>query len=175
MEEKKLTGYPSVDKPHYKYYRTTPVREINKNQTIYELVFGSNIDNMDDVALEYLGINWTFAKLKTETDQAADAFAKAGLIMGDVVLVGVSNCFEAVVSLLALNKLGVISKWFDIRASEKDIMDYANDSNCKMLIAFDMLLPKVEPILNQTSLQKVLVIRPSDSLSKLYQLAYYLK
>lgn len=44
-----------------------------------------------------------------------------------------------------------------------------------MLIAFDMLLPKVEPILNQTSFQKVLVIRPSDSLSKLHQLAYYLK
>lgn len=106
MEEKKLTGYPSIDKPHYKYYRTTPVRKINKNQTIYELVFDSNIDNMDVVTLEYLGMNWTFAKLKTETDQAADAFAKACLIMGDVVLLGVSNCFEAVVSLLALNKLG---------------------------------------------------------------------
>lgn len=175
MEEKKLTGYPSVDKPQYRYYRTTPVREIDKDQTIYELVFDSNKDNMEDLALEYLGVNWTYAKLRAETDQAADAFAKAGLSMGDVVLIGVSNCFEAVVSLLALNKLGIISKWFDIRASQKDIIDYANDSNCKMLIAFDLLLPKVEPILNQTSLQKVLVIRPSDALSKLHQLAYYLK
>ena len=173
--EEKLTGYPSIDKPHYKYYRTTPIREIDKNQTIYELVFTSNKGNMKDVALEYMGMNWSFEKLKTKTDQAADAFAKAGLRMGDVVLLGVSNCFEAVVSLLALNKLGVISKWFDIRASHKDIQDYANDNNCKFLIAFDLLLPKIQQLLDGTNLEKVLVIRPVDSLPKHIQFAYNLK
>ena len=142
---------------------------------MYELVFSPNRDNMDAPALECMGVNWSFAKLKGETDRAADAFAKAGLRMGDVVLMGVSNCFEAVVSLLALNKLGVVSKWFDIRASQKDIQEYANDSHCKFLIAFDLLLPKVQPILDDTCLEKVLVIRPVDALPKHIQLAYTLK
>ena len=39
--EKKLTGYPSIDKPHYQYYRKAPIREVNTNQTIYELIFES--------------------------------------------------------------------------------------------------------------------------------------
>lgn len=94
-----------------------------------------------------MGVTWTFEKLKEKTDSAAVAFAKSGLKMGDTVLVGLSNCPEVVVILLALNKIGVISKWFDIRAGEIDIQGYVNDSNCRYLIGFDMLLPRVELIM----------------------------
>ena len=175
MSEKELTGYPSIDKPHYKYYRKMPIREINRNQTIYDLVFSSNRDYMDTVALEYMGVNWTYNKLKNKTDQTADAFAKEGLRMGDVVLIGVSNCFEAVVSLLALNKLGIVSKWFDIRSSQKDIFNYANDSKCKFLISFDVLIPKLQHILEETTIEKVLIISPVDSLPQYIQIVYNLK
>lgn len=172
--EKGLTGYPSVDKPHERFYRTEPIRKIDVNQTIYELIFNSNKQNMSDPALEYMGVTWSFEKLKIETDKAACAFLKSGLKIEDTVLIGVSNCPEAVVVLLALNKLGVVSKWFDVRAGEKDIEDYANDSNCRYLIAFDLLLPRVQLILGNTCLEKVLVVYPSDSLSKVKQTAYQL-
>lgn len=172
--ERELTGSPSIDKPHEKFYRITPIREIDTNQTIYEMVFNSNEQNMTDPALEYMGVTWSFEKLKAETDKAACAFMKSGLKMGDTVLIGVSNCPEAVVILLALNKLGVVSKWFDIRAGEKDIQDYANDSNCRYLIAFDLLLPRIQLVLENTCLENVLVIYPSDSLSKAKQTVYQL-
>ncbi len=95
--------------------------------------------------------------------------------MGDVVLVGVSNSPEAVVSLLALNKIGAVSKWFDIRASEKSIEHSANESNCKAIIAFDMLLPKIELIADNTGLEKIIIIKPVGALSKIVQIAYSLK
>lgn len=173
--EKKLTGFPSLDKPQEKFYRKKPVREIETEQTIYELVFNSNKDNMSAPAIEYMGVTWSFEKLKEQVDKAADAFSKSGLNIGDAVLVGVSNCPEAVTILLALNKLGVVSKWFDVRAGEKDIEDYANDSNCRYIIAYDMLLPKVQMILDNTKLEKVLVIYPTDSLSITMQMIYSLK
>ncbi len=171
----KLTGYPSIDKPQNQFYRTHPIRDIKAEQTVYELVFGSNRNNLDDSALEYLGVTWTFKKLKYETDKAADALAKLGLCAGDVVLIGVSNSPEAVVSLLALNKIGVVSKWFDIRASEKDIEIYANESNCKVIIAFDMLLPKIQLVLDKTNLDKVIIIKPVGSLPKSVRIAYSIK
>ena len=173
--EKEMTGYPSVDKPQEQFYRKKPIREIDTNQTIYELIFNSNKDNMTDSALEYMGVTWTFAKLKVESDKAADAFRKTGLKLGDTVLIGISNCPEAVVILLALNKLGIVSKWFDVRAGEKDIEDYANNSGCRYLIAFDMLIPKIQMILDNTKLEKVLIINPTDSLSKKVQMVYFLK
>lgn len=170
--KKELTGYPSIDKPHERFYRKTPVRDINVNQTIYEMVFNSNKQNMTEPALEYMGIIWSFEKLKLETDKAACAFRKSGLIMGDTVLIGMSNSPEAVVVLLALNKLGVASKWFDVRAGEKDIEDYANDNKCRFLIAFDLLIPRINLILEQTHLERILIVYPSDSLSKVKQIAY---
>lgn len=175
MEEKKLTGYPSIDRPQEQFYRKQPIRDIKTEQTIYELVFSSNKDNMSAPALEYMGVVWTFEKLKAEADRTADAFAKAGLTEGDTVLVGVSNCPDAVATLLALNKIGVVSKWFDVRAGEKDIEDYANDSNCRYLIAFDMLLPKIQKVLDNTNLEKVLIVYPTDSLSVVMQTVYSIK
>ena len=173
--EKKLTGYPSVDRPQERFYRAEPIRKIETEQTIYEMVFGANKDNMSAPALEYMGVTWTFEKLKEQTDKAVDAFNKMGIGQGDAVLVGMASCFEVLVVLLSLNKLGAITKWFDIRASEKDIEEYANESNCKLLIAFDMLLPKIEPIVINTKLEQVLIIRPTDYLPAPIQLAYSLK
>lgn len=171
----KMTGYPSIDRPQERFYRTKPVREIKTEQTMYELVFNSNKNNMTAPAIEYMGVTWSFEKLKEKADQAADSFVKSGLKMGDTVLLGVSNCPEAVATLLALNKIGVISRWFDVRASEKDIEDYANDSNCSCIIAFDMLLPKIQTVINNTKLEKVLIIYPTDSLSLVMQAAYTFK
>lgn len=175
MQEKKLTGYPSIDKPQSKYYRKEPVRLIDTEQTIYNLVFSTNEGNISSPAIEYLGVKWSFKKLKSETDKAASAYYYSGLREGDSVLVGVSNCPEVVVTLLALNKIGVVSKWFDVRASEKDIEKYANESNCRYIIAFDLLLPKIKAVLDNTKLEKVIIITPADSLSKIKQIGYSTK
>lgn len=172
---RELTGYPSIDRPQCRFYRKMPIRNIETEQTIYELIFNTNKNNMSEPALEYMEIVWSFERLKRETDKAASAFSKSGLKLGDVVLIGALNCPEAVVTLLALNKLGVVSKWFDIRAGEKDIEEYANSSNCKYLIAFDLLLPRIQLILERTCLEKVIVIKPVESLSVLVQMAYSLK
>lgn len=174
-QSKKMTGYASIDKPWDKFYRENPLVEIDRNQTIYNLIFNTNKDNMNDLAIGYLGVNWTFKKLKSETDRLADAFSKYGIKEGDVVLVGVSNSPEAVVTLLALNKLGAVSKWFDVRAGEKDIEDYANDSSCKCVVAFDLLIPRIQMILDNTKMDKVIVIRPTNSLPKIIQEANKIK
>ena len=170
-----LTGYPSIDKPWTKYYREKVTCEIDVEQSIYEVVFNSNKDNMSAKALEYMGTTWSFEKLKKETDKAAAAFLKSGLNIGDVVLIGVSNCPEVVVILLALNKIGVITKWFDVRASEKDIEVYANSSKCRYIVAFDLLLPKLQMILDATKMEKALIIYPTDSLAKHMQILYSFK
>ena len=173
--EGELTGYPSIDKPWNKFYRQEPIRNIKLNQTIYSMVFGENINNMDDEALGYLGVTLTFNELKNKVDQFADSLVKSGIKSGDVVLVGVSNSPEAVISLLAINKIGAVSKWFDIRANSKDIEEYANSNDCKCMIVFDMLLSKVNEVIDNTKMKKVIVINPANSLSSFKQNLYKLK
>ena len=175
MDEKQMTGYPSIDRPQDRLYRKKPIRELAIEQTIYEMVFNANKNNMNWKALVYLGKAWSFQKLKDKADRYANAFVSSGLKKGDCVLIGVSNCPDAVAILLALNKIGVVSKWFDVRASEKDIECYANDSNCRYLIAFDMLIDRIKLALDNTNLEKVLIIKPTDCLSAIIQIVYAIK
>lgn len=165
MENKRITGYPSIDKPWMKYYRKTPIREIDVNQTIYEMVFNSNKDNMNDIAIEYLDIEYTYQQLKDMTDQVAGALYSLGLRKCDVVLIGTMNCVEAVIALLAINKLGAVSKWFDVRAGEKSIEHYANSSKCKYLMVMETLIPKIQIILDNTKIEKIFIIDPKSSLN----------
>ena len=161
---KQMTGYASIDKPQNKFYREKPIKNIDTNQTIYNMVFNENKDNMNNDALGYLDVNWSFEKLKEETDKVASAFNKMGIKMNEVVLVGMSNSPETVAILLALNKIGAVSKWFDVRAGEKDIEEYAIDSNCSCLVAFDILIPRVQMVINNTKLKNVIVVNPINSL-----------
>jgi len=43
MEKNMRTSYVSIDKPQYKFYRESSIREFDTNQTIYELIFDSNM------------------------------------------------------------------------------------------------------------------------------------
>lgn len=167
------TGYSSIDKPWLQFYREEAIKDIDPNQTMYEMVFDQ--ENLDKEAIGYLGTTWSYRKLKEKVDKCADSFRKNGVKMGDVVLIGVSNSPETLVVLLALNKLGAISKWFDLRASETDIENYANSSDCKYMIAFDVILPKVEKIINNTKLEKVIVTSPVGPVNTIVKGAYNLK
>ena len=163
----KPTGYPSIDRPQEKYYRDTPIRDLSKYNTVYDMIF-SNKDLQAD-ALGFLdgSCSWKLEKLKKVTDKCISAFKNEGVKEGDTVLLGVTNTPELVASLIALVSLGATVKLFDIRVNANEIEHYANTQNCKYMISLDkMVLPKVESIIDNTTLEKVFVLRPANSLSK---------
>lgn len=168
-----LTGYPSIDKPQIKYYRDTPIRDISQYKTIYDMIFSGK--DMKEEALGFLDGHcvWTYEKLKEKTDKSIDAFSKQGIKEGDNVLLGVTNTPELISVVIAIVSLGAIVKLFDIRANAQDIANYANSENCKYMIALDQIvLPKVDSVLNKTNLKKVFVLRPANSLSSSEKLKY---
>lgn len=175
MSNKYQTGYPSVDNPQTKYYRSSPARKIKTEQSIYDLVFHSNKDMLDSVALSYLGTELSYRELKEKVDTLAIAFVNSGFKIGDTVLMGLSNTPEAVISSLALNRIGCIQRWFDIRVNEKILSNYINDSKCKCLIAIDLLVPVILKALTTTDLKSVLVVHPSSCLPSVKKTLYSIK
>lgn len=170
------TGYPSVDKPQLKYYKEKPTRKIDSNQTLYDLIFKNNDTNKE--AILYLDglCSWTYGKLKNKTDKCINAFKEVGIKEGDTVLFGVVNTPEIYPAIIALVSLGASAKLFDIRASENDILEYANSSNCNYMITLDkIVLPKVEKIIDKTSFDKVFVLRPGNSLSLVEKIKFISK
>ena len=58
--EKKLTGYPSIDKPWLKYYTEEAINAKLPECTIYEYLLVKNKDHLEDVALVYFDKILTF-------------------------------------------------------------------------------------------------------------------
>ena len=55
QEEKRITGYPSIDKPWLKYYSEEAIQADIPDGTVYEYLYECNRNYMEDVALVYYG------------------------------------------------------------------------------------------------------------------------
>ena len=53
MEQKTLTGYPSIDKPWLKYYSEEAINAPLPECTMYEHLYQNNRDYLHDTALIY--------------------------------------------------------------------------------------------------------------------------
>ncbi len=169
------TGYVSKDRPYNQYYRERPVRELDPNLNLYEQIFSANQGNMDYTAINYIGETWSFEDLQKEIDRLASAYKAAGVKEGDVVALSLINVPEAAFNLIALNKIGAVSKWLDVRASGNHLAHYINEHDCEFVVSIDLIADKVEEIINKTNIKQVLTISPADSLNALKRVAFKIK
>ena len=131
--EKKLTGYPSIDKPWLKYYTEEALNAKLPECTIYEYLWENNKDHLDDVALIYYGKKITYEVLFENIDKTAKAFAGAGIKDGDVVAICSVTIPEVIYSVYALNRLGAISNMIDPRTNLERIKTYIENSKTKCI------------------------------------------
>ncbi len=148
-----------------KYHRAIPVRRFDLNQTLYQTVFEQNKNNMDVDAIGFLGKNITFRELKKNVDRLADAYIKLGVKEGDTVGICTINMPIVQENLLALSKIGVTSKWIDLRIKGKDLVKNINENKCHMLVVFDGIIDGIMEIIDETEVSTVLVASPKDYLN----------
>lgn len=167
------TGYPSLDKPWLKYHKTKPSVDLGKYKTIYEMIFGPNDPKAEAIGFLDGKCSWSFKKLKDKTDKCIGALSDIGVKENENVLFGVTNTPEMIASLIATVSLGASAKFFDIRANNKEIANYANSSNCKFMVCLDkIVLPKIKAVIDKTNIEKVMVLRPGNSLSIIEKLQF---
>lgn len=164
MEEKKLTGYPSIDKPWLKYYSEEAIRAPLPECTIYDYLWQSNNHNLSRTALIYFGRKISYQKLFDEINRAAGAFSALGIQAGDVVVIAAVTVPEIVYSLYALNRIGAISNFVDPRTSADGIRAYIKESNARFSITLEPLCGKILQAATGTDMQQIITISPADSL-----------
>ncbi len=117
MKEKELTGYPSIDKPWLKYYSEEALRAKVPECSMYDLLYGNNCANTDDIALEYMGSKVTYGGLFGKIEEVAKAFWTWGIRKGDIVAICAVNIPEIIYSIYALNRIGAIINLIDPRSN----------------------------------------------------------
>ena len=100
-----------------------------------------------------------------EVDKTAIALKRLGIKENDVVLIAMVSTPEVAKILLALNKIGAVSKWIDLRVKSSDLEYYINEHHSKHIIAFDILIPIIQQAINNTDVENAIIVKPTDSLS----------
>jgi len=164
MEEKKMTGYPSVDKPWLKYYSEEAINAPLPECTIYDYLWEKNKDHQRNVALNYFDRKITYGEVFANIDKACKSFSSLGLKSGDIVTVCAVTLPETIYSFYGLNRLGVVCNMVDPRTSAEGIREYIKEVNSKIVISIDVAYLKIAEAIKGTSVEKIVVISPADSL-----------
>ena len=158
------TGYASVDKPWLKYYKEQDLIQENPRQTLYEHILDRNKDNMEFYALNYFGQRITYKEMFKKIDDVAKAFSSLGIKKGDVVSFCMPTTPETIYSIYALNKIGAIVNMIDLTTDDKNILDRINKTSSKYLVMIDFLKEKIDKIKEESTLEKVISVSPTNSL-----------
>lgn len=174
MEEKKMKGYPSVDKPWLKYYSEEAINASLPECTMYELLWENNKEHLDDIALRYFERKISFGEMFDNIEKATKAFSAIGLKRGDIIIMATVTTPETIYAFYALNRLGVIPNMVDPRTSIDGIREYIHEVEAKVVLTLDIAYPKIEKAIIGTNVDKIIVTSPADSLPAIKKVLFLL-
>ena len=163
MEEKKLTGYPSIDKPWERFYGNIQKNSIFLNTTPYQGLIQNNVSYPDETALEYFGAKISFGELIKNTDRVAKSLTSYGVKKGDYVTICSTTTPEVVYLFYAISKIGAVANVISPFYSPDELMARIDECNSKLIIMVDKFLPKFNELLINDSDKKVVVLPMMNS------------
>ncbi len=164
MENKNLTGYPSIDKPWLKYYNAEAIKASLPECTIYEYLYENNKNHLNEVAIEYFGRKITYRDLFISIKKTACAFTNIGISKGDIIPIMAVNLPEVIYCIYALNIIGAIPNMIDPRIGAQGLEKYLKETHSSTLIALDACFESVNDIVRKSVVERVIIISVTNSL-----------
>jgi long-chain acyl-CoA synthetase len=167
-----MTRFKKVATPWYKWYGKRKKTIKYPKTSMYDEVQRAAKTWPELTALSYFGNHISYDTLVTEIDKAARGFISLGAKKGDTISLCSANVPEAIIALYAINKIGCIVNVFHPLSAPNEIRDYLNLGGGNLFVTIDVAWPNVKQILHETSIERVIVISPADSLPILPKFGY---
>ena len=171
VEEMKLTGYPSIDKPWLKYYTEEAINAPLPDCTVYETIYNGNKEHLFDIALMYFGKKISYKVLFEQIDKTAKAFTALGVKCGDNVALCMPAIPETIYAVLALNKIGANANMLNPTFTAEQLTDRINDTGVSVLVVINELHGLLKPVIPNTSIKTVVACPATNSLGAFVKLA----
>ena len=162
------------DAPWKKYYKKQDMVINLKHENIYQFVKNKLEKNKyyDKTAINYFGNKISYRNFFDYIDLCSTKFLMLGVKKYDIITIISANIPEALMSFYALNKIGAVVNLLHPLLSENEIKNALNLYKSKYLICMDINIDKINNIISDTTISKVIVISPSNSMKKLKKFFY---
>ncbi len=175
MEEKKPTGYPSIDKPWLKYYTDKDLKITVPKCTVYQNIYNRNKDFSDDIAILYYGNKIHYKTLFNQVEICAKALRQIGIRPGDCVTLCTAGVPEAICLVLACSRIGAIANFINPLFSKEQMVDRINDTEAKWIFVLDAMYSYIEIALTDTCVENVVILPATNSIPPLLSKLMYIK
>lgn len=160
--------------PWRKYYKRKHMHIRLRDENIYDYLL-RKIDKhgyIDKTAINYFGTRISYRTFIKKIDETADKFLSLGVKKFDIVTILSGNVPEALYSFYALNKIGAVANMLHPLLSQNEIKDALNRYETKYVVALDTTLKTLNKIVEDTKVEKVIIISPDDSMNIFMKLVY---
>lgn len=174
MENKKLTGYPSIDKPWLKYYRegaAEAASTIPSGITVWDFIEARLKEQGDAVpALEYFGKTVSRSQFIENVYLWARVFKGMGVKENEIVSVHGIWTPEICYIIFALNLIGAVGYYQKLDISKENLEKETAES--RFAVALDVLWDNVKDVFCEERFEKVIVLSLADSMPFLPKIGF---
>ena len=163
-----------LDRPWKKFYTIDDLNYKIPDISMYDQVYDSFIKYPRNIAIKYMGEKFNYKNIVTKIDNMAKYFNYIGIKKGDIVTIMLPNIPEVLISLYALNKIGAIANMTHPLSAPEEIKETLNSTLSKYLIIYDARYSKIEKFIDNMNMEKVIFISPSNSLSLVKKVIFYI-
>ncbi len=157
-EEKKLTGYPSEDKPWDKRKTELNIPDVN----LYDFLIHRSRLNASSILSRCLENELTIPLLKVDTLAYAKGFAKSGINKGDIVPICLPMSNVGIILFFALNRIGAVATFLNHTASKEELNTCLQRFKAKILIVSNDRISDIERGINPKAKLVVVGERPTE-------------
>ena len=163
-----------VKTPWYGFYDGVRPHLDYPDCSVYKFIEDSASNHPDCIAYNYYGKKGSFRQFLQQIERCARALKALGIKEKDVVSICMPNTPEAVISFYAINKIGAVANMIHPLSAEPEIKYYLSVSKSRLAITIDIAYNKIKHVLQDTPVEKVIVVSAADSMplymKPLYQL-----
>lgn len=160
------------DYPWYNFYGEVPHHLEYPKGSMVDVLMETVLKYPDDYAIEYFNNKYTYKEVMDNVISCAKSLKTIGVKEGDVVSICMPNTPEALFMFYAVNMVGGVSNMIHPLSSEKEIEFFLNKTKSKFIMTIDIDYKKVINIINNTSVNKVIVSSAGYSLKGLKKTMY---
>lgn len=160
---KKLTGYPNIDKPWENGKSKLQTNPYIPNLSVYNTIKMINTFYRKKDAIDCLDLQVNYKTMFDDAVTISLAFKELGVKKGDIVGVCMPNLYQAVAVFMACNRLGAITTFINSSATEQEICDYLNLYESKVFVNYDASLEMNESIKKKTNIEYVVTLKKENT------------
>lgn len=139
-----------------------------------DALINSAKESPDFPALAFMGREITYKKLEEKIRLCAKALKAMGIKEGDRVTLCMPNVPQTVYCFYALNMIGAVAVMVHPLSAVGEILYYLRDAESRYVITLDGFYPKLEEVMREYPLEKLIITSIKDELNLVMSVGYSL-